>query len=86
MPGPLSICFQIIFCSRTHSQLSQFVAELRRTGFADRLSVVALASRGVLCVNDEVRKLEVPGLMNERCLDLQQVGCGAVMCQGLLAR
>ena len=29
---------QVVFCSRTHSQLSQFVAELRRTEFADRVS------------------------------------------------
>jgi hypothetical protein len=36
---------QIIFASRTHSQLSQFVGELRRTPFADQLSLVALGSR-----------------------------------------
>ena len=38
---------QVIFCSRTHSQLSQFVAELRRTPFADSMALVALASRKV---------------------------------------
>jgi len=38
---------QVIFCSRTHSQLSQFVGELRRTRFAGSLSAAAVASRQV---------------------------------------
>ena len=38
---------QIFFCSRTHSQLSQFVSELHRTPFAERLSVVVIAGRKV---------------------------------------
>jgi hypothetical protein len=38
---------QVIFCSRTHSQLSQFVGELRRTRFAESLSAAAVASRQV---------------------------------------
>lgn len=46
---------QIIFCSRTHSQLSQFVGELHRTRFTDSILLVAVASRKALCVNDEVR-------------------------------
>ena len=40
-------CPQIIFASRTHSQLSQFVGELHRTPFADELSLVALGARKV---------------------------------------
>jgi chromosome transmission fidelity protein 1 len=46
---------QVIFCSRTHSQLSQFVGELHRTRFARSILLVAIASRKALCVNDEVR-------------------------------
>ena len=38
---------QVFFCSRTHSQLSQFVSELRRTPFAETLSVAAIAGRKV---------------------------------------
>lgn len=45
---------QIIFCSRTHSQLSQFVGELHRTRFADSILLIAVASRKALCVNQEV--------------------------------
>ena len=36
---------QIIFCSRTHSQLSQLVSELRRTDLTSKVSVVTLAAR-----------------------------------------
>jgi len=46
---------QVIFCSRTHSQLSQFVGELRRTRFAESLSAAAVASR-------QVRPAALPGM------------------------
>jgi chromosome transmission fidelity protein 1 len=48
---------QVIFCSRTHSQLSQFVGELHRTRFGSSVLLVAVASRKALCVNDEVRQV-----------------------------
>lgn len=41
---------QVFFCSRTHSQLSQFVSELQRTTFADSITSVSLASRKVSIV------------------------------------
>eukprot|EP00879_Flechtneria_rotunda_P018409 GHRR01019311.1.p1 GENE.GHRR01019311.1~~GHRR01019311.1.p1 ORF type:complete len:601 (+),score=184.42 GHRR01019311.1:196-1803(+) len=63
---------QMIFCSRTHSQLSQFVRELHRTRYADSTTLVAVGSRKALCVNDEVRRLEELNHINERCLDLQR--------------
>lgn len=43
---------KIYFCSRTHSQLSQFVKELRKTVFASTLKVVNLGSRKNLCINE----------------------------------
>ncbi|PSC69979.1 putative ATP-dependent RNA helicase DDX11 [Micractinium conductrix] len=67
---------QIIFASRTHSQLSQFVGELHRTPFADELSLVALGSRKALCINEAVLRLQSAPLINERCLDLQKPGSG----------
>lgn len=42
---------KVYFCSRTHSQLSQFVKELRKTVFADEMGVVSLGSRKNLCIN-----------------------------------
>jgi len=63
---------QVVVCSRTHSQLSQFVGEVARTRFADALSLVALGSRRQLCINDGVRRLGDPSAVNERCLELQR--------------
>ncbi|KAK9843489.1 hypothetical protein WJX81_005623 [Elliptochloris bilobata] len=63
---------QVFFCSRTHSQLTQFVGELRRTRFAESLSVAAVASRQAMCVNEAVRRLGSAARIAEKCLDLQQ--------------
>ena len=68
---------QIIFCSRTHSQLTQFVGELHKTPFADTMALVALGSRRALCINDDVLRLKVPSLINERCLEMQKPGSSA---------
>lgn len=43
---------QVYFCSRTHSQLSQFVRELRKTFFANDMTVVCLGSRKNFCINE----------------------------------
>ncbi|XP_058454504.1 ATP-dependent DNA helicase DDX11 [Malaya genurostris] len=63
---------QIIFCSRTHSQLSQVVNEIRRTDFGKQIRLTTLASRQNFCINPEVKKLKSNSLINERCLDLQK--------------
>ncbi|XP_030526173.1 ATP-dependent DNA helicase DDX11 [Rhodamnia argentea] len=63
---------KIYFCSRTHSQLSQFVKELRKTAFADEISAVCLGSRKNFCINEGVLKLTNSTRINERCLELQQ--------------
>ena len=44
--------FKVYFCSRTHSQLSQFIKELQKTIFANEMSVVSLGSRKNLCINE----------------------------------
>jgi len=52
---------QIIFCSRTHSQLTQVQGEIRRMQEAspdvvpEDLAVISLGARSNLCVNDAVR-------------------------------
>lgn len=66
-PGP-----KIIYCSRTHSQLSQFVRELQKTVFSNNIRTVTLASRGNLCINDAVTRLGNLSLINDRCLDMQK--------------
>ncbi|KAH0749457.1 hypothetical protein KY290_028689 [Solanum tuberosum] len=63
---------KIYFCSRTHSQLSQFVKELRKTKFADEVKVVCLGSRKNFCINKDVLKLGSSAQINEKCLELQK--------------
>merc|ERR1740122_271607 len=61
---------KIFFCSRTHSQLSQFVQEVKKSPFAGDVSLVSLASRGNMCVNPNVNSLPSQAAINERCLEL----------------
>ncbi|XP_023548198.1 ATP-dependent DNA helicase DDX11 isoform X2 [Cucurbita pepo subsp. pepo] len=63
---------KVYFCSRTHSQLSQFIKELRKTVFASELNVICLGSRKIFCINEEVLKLGNASHINERCLELQK--------------
>ncbi|XP_024543669.1 ATP-dependent DNA helicase DDX11 [Selaginella moellendorffii] len=67
-----AVPLKIFFCSRTHSQLSQFIRELKRTSFSTSLKTVALGSRKTLCVNQDVLKLGSASRINDRCLDLQK--------------
>ena len=63
---------QILYCSRTHSQLAQVVSELKGTSLASMVSSVTLGSRRNLCVNKAVSRLPSLPRMNEACLELQQ--------------
>ncbi|CAN6326286.1 unnamed protein product [Urochloa humidicola] len=63
---------KVYFTSRTHSQLSQFVGELKRTEFAGKIRTVCLGSRKNLCINKDVLKLGSANRINERCLELQK--------------
>ena len=79
---------KIFFCSRTHSQLTQFVQEVRRVKLpalswekdkddSEEISVVKhvpLGSRKNLCINPNVSRLGSVTAINEKCLDLQQPG------------
>ena len=70
---------QILYCSRTHSQLSQFLSEIRSTEFGKlggkaglNVRCVALGSRRSLCVNKQVRRLRTVAGMNEKCRELRE--------------
>ncbi|KAF7992402.1 hypothetical protein HCN44_001727 [Aphidius gifuensis] len=63
---------QFFFCSRTHSQLTQFIGELKNSPYADKVSSVPLSSRQNYCINKTVKKLKHVNLINERCLQLQK--------------
>ncbi|XP_066040310.1 ATP-dependent DNA helicase DDX11 isoform X3 [Chamaea fasciata] len=63
---------KIYYCSRTHSQLSQFVREVQKSPFGKDTRLVALGSRQNLCVNEEVRRLSALQLINDRCMEMQR--------------
>lgn len=63
---------KIYYCSRTHSQLSQFVREIMKSPYGEDAKVTSLASRQNLCVNEAVQNLKSLTLMNDRCLELQK--------------
>jgi regulator of telomere elongation helicase 1 len=63
LPGPQGKPV-IVYASRTHSQLTQVVRELKATTYRPR--TVILGSREQLCVHPEVSKLK-GGLQNRRC-------------------
>lgn len=80
---------QIFYCSRTHSQLTQFINELRRVSFPpaiisddnvtleienEDLKHITLGSRKNLCINPKVNRLYSTTAINERCMELQQTG------------
>ncbi|KAF2739544.1 DNA repair helicase [Polyplosphaeria fusca] len=81
---------KIFFCSRTHSQLSQFAHELGRVrmppslplegdsdnddALVEDVKYVTLGSRKTLCINPSVSKLGSATAINERCHELQQPG------------
>uniref|UniRef100_A0A2I3TBI2 Helicase ATP-binding domain-containing protein n=1 Tax=Pan troglodytes TaxID=9598 RepID=A0A2I3TBI2_PANTR len=63
---------QIYYCSRTHSQLAQFVHEVKKSPFGKDVRLVSLGSRQNLCVNEDVRSLGSVQLINDRCVDMQR--------------
>lgn len=61
---------KIFFCSRTHSQLSQFIQECRKTHWSNDIRLVVLGSRKTMCVNPSVNTLATLNQINDKCLDL----------------
>ncbi|GAB0134464.1 hypothetical protein EsDP_00002835 [Epichloe bromicola] len=85
--GILDEEIKIYYTSRTHSQLSQFITELRRPAFPTSLpqsvtdgkapatepvKLLPLSSRQRLCINPSVARLGSVQAINDRCSELQQ--------------
>ncbi len=71
---------QILFASRTHSQLAQVASELRHSKFGKTTKFVSLGSRQSLCINPQVSSLGSAERINDRCLDLQRESSAAKRC------
>ena len=64
---------KILFCSRTHSQISQFINELKKTEFSSKVKVISLGSRKNLCINETLKKrAKQTTRLNDCCIDLQK--------------
>ncbi|KAI2622752.1 DNA repair helicase [Hypomontagnella submonticulosa] len=79
---------KIYYTSRTHSQLTQFISELRRPNFppslpdsllnnnpdtdSEGIKHLPLSSRQRLCINPSVSRLGSLPAINDRCTELQQ--------------
>jgi chromosome transmission fidelity protein 1 len=63
---------QLVYASRTHSQITQFIHEFRRTIFGNKYKCIALASRKNLCINEKIRAKakDSPSRLNDLCIDL----------------
>ncbi|OAA73713.1 DNA helicase (DNA repair), Rad3 type [Cordyceps fumosorosea ARSEF 2679] len=83
---------KIYYTSRTHSQLSQFITELRRPTFPaslpedlhgggakaqdEAVKLLPLSSRQKLCINPSVSRLKSVQAINDRCAELQRPKSG----------
>eukprot|EP00924_Labyrinthula_sp_SR-Ha-C_P003871 snap_masked-scaffold_3-processed-gene-7.12-mRNA-1 protein AED:0.03 eAED:0.03 QI:0/-1/0/1/-1/1/1/0/730 len=61
---------QVIYASRTHSQIRQFVEEAKKSEFRNTLSIISLGSRSKLCCNASVSKLQSSFFINDKCSEL----------------
>jgi len=64
---------KIFYCSRTHTQIAQFVSEIRRTAYAGA-RVVTLGSRKNMCIHPTVSRLSSDVRMSDQCLEMQKSG------------
>ena len=46
---------KIIFTSRTHSQLQQFISEYKKTKYCKHFQMIVLGSRKSLCINEQFK-------------------------------
>ena len=65
---------QILYCSRTHSQIQQYVNEIKQSGYPN-IRCISLGSRKNLCINESLTKrFKTDGKLSQECLDLQKNG------------
>ncbi|RNF22456.1 putative helicase [Trypanosoma conorhini] len=63
---------RVIYCSRTHAQLSQVIRELKRTRYAGAVAMAVLGSREHMCVNPQVLRLPTAQAQQGTCNTLRE--------------
>ena len=64
---------KILYCSRTHSQITQFINELKRTEFCNKVRVVSLAREKRYASMKPKEKSGMSTMkLNDLCLDIQK--------------
>jgi len=61
---------QVIICSRTHSQLSQLIREIKRVRLSDDFNIVTIGSRSQLCIHPAVDTRQGTVIVNDSCRKL----------------
>ena len=68
--------FRVIYCTRTHSQIKEFIAELKKTKFAKKFRVVHLASKAHYCLHPDIKTCSNATLREEKCrVKREKGGC-----------
>lgn len=62
---------KVFYCSRTHTQISQFVGEIKRTAFANA-RCITLGSRRNMCINPDIVSYGSDSKMSEICLEMHR--------------
>ncbi|KEG13755.1 helicase [Trypanosoma grayi] len=63
---------RVLYCSRTHAQLSQVIRELKRTRYGTVFSMAVLGSREHMCVNSQVLRLPNAQAQQSMCNMLRE--------------
>lgn len=65
-----SVAQKIVYVSRTHSQLDQFLNEIKKTRWKNEIKIVRIGSRSQLCVNPEIASYKGRSLIDYKCKEL----------------
>lgn len=68
---PAGASYKIVYCSRTHAQLTQVIRELKRSEYRDKVSMALLGAREHMCVNSEVSRLPSSQAQQSLCRSLR---------------
>lgn len=63
---------QIFYSSRTHTQISQFLDEIKKCDAFKNIRSVALGSRRNLCINSKLDHIQSDAVLSEKCLELNK--------------